>query len=157
MPPLRPTLLAAAALLLASVAPISAAAQARPYTPVRGSVERQQIMDALRVPIRRELSGKPVTFEVLDLMVQNGWAFVHVGLLQPNGARFDYTGTQFDDENLTPDEGTWALLRFRNGRWTVVEYVIGPTDVAWLGWEEQHGAPRAIFPYPDEESHDHHR
>jgi len=34
-----------------------------------------------------------------------------------------------------------AYLRFRGGRWTVVDYAIGPTDVWYCGLQ---GAPRAL-------------
>lgn len=31
------------------------------------------------------------------------------------------------------------------GSWTVLDYAIGPGDVAWLDWPEEHAAPRALF------------
>ncbi|MBD7987867.1 hypothetical protein H9645_07475 [Luteimonas sp. Sa2BVA3] len=31
------------------------------------------------------------------------------------------------------------------GRWVVVDFAIGPGDVAWLGWPQEHAAPRALF------------
>lgn len=31
------------------------------------------------------------------------------------------------------------------GSWTVLDYAIGPGDVAWLDWPQQHAAPRALF------------
>lgn len=31
------------------------------------------------------------------------------------------------------------------GHWTVVDFAIGPGDVAWLGWPQEHAAPRALF------------
>lgn len=29
--------------------------------------------------------------------------------------------------------------------WTVLDYAIGPADVAWLAWPERHAAPRHLF------------
>lgn len=31
------------------------------------------------------------------------------------------------------------------GTWGVVDFAIGPGDVAWLGWPQEHAAPRALF------------
>lgn len=31
------------------------------------------------------------------------------------------------------------------GRWVVLDYAIGPGDVAWLSWPQEHAAPRALF------------
>jgi hypothetical protein len=31
------------------------------------------------------------------------------------------------------------------GTWTVLDHAIGPGDVAWLDWPQQHAAPRALF------------
>lgn len=49
-----------------------------PYTPVQGTPERQQIVDALRARVERELKQK-VVFSFGDeasFRVQNGWAFL---------------------------------------------------------------------------------
>lgn len=32
-----------------------------------------------------------------------------------------------------------------DGPWGVVDFAIGPGDVAWLGWPQEHAAPRALF------------
>ncbi len=39
-----------------------------------------------------------------------------------------------------------ALFARKGGQWTIVVDRIGPTDVAWIGWQEQFGAPAEIFP-----------
>lgn len=135
-----------AALLLAGSA---AGAQERPYTPARGSAERQAVMDAFRETFRRE-TGKPAIFEVAFLRVQRGWAFAEVVPRQPGGAAFDWRGTPLEEawrEGMM-DPSSFALLRRRDGRWSVVRFAIGPTDVAWDGWGRETGAPRGIFPYP---------
>jgi hypothetical protein len=31
------------------------------------------------------------------------------------------------------------------GTWTVLDHAIGPGDVAWLDWPQEHAAPRALF------------
>jgi hypothetical protein len=139
-----------ALVLLLALAP-SALAQARPHTPARGTPERQALMDALRGRMRQEL-GKPMIFEVNELRVVGDWAFAMVIPRKPDGAPFDYSGTPMEEgwrEGFV-DDASVALLRRERGAWRVVELAIGPTDVAWIGWDEAHGAPRAVFPYPDQ-------
>ncbi|HEX8696605.1 MAG TPA: hypothetical protein VF746_29575 [Longimicrobium sp.] len=145
-PAVRRAALALVPLLLAAA---RAPAQQRPHTPARGSAERQAIMDALRVPVQRELR-KPAIFEVRTLRVLGTWAFVEAVPRKPDGSPFDYRGTPYQqavDEGMF-DDGMFALLRREGGRWRVLRYAIGPTDVAWIPWEEELRAPRAVFPYP---------
>jgi hypothetical protein len=129
----------------------TAQAQQRPHTPERGSTERQALMEALREPVRREL-GKTVIFEVRELRVLGEWAFADVSPRNPDGTPLDYSGTPMEEawrEGFV-DDGMYAVLRRTNGRWRVLRYAIGPTDVAWIPWQEELRAPRAIFPYPRE-------
>lgn len=139
-----------AVLLLAFAA--TAEAQQRPRTPERGSPERQALMDALREPVRREV-GKPVIFEVRELRVLADWAFADVSPRNLDGSPLDYAGTPMEEawRDGLVDDGMYALLRRTGGRWRVLRYAIGPTDVAWMAWEEELNAPRAVFPYPDQQ------
>jgi hypothetical protein len=128
----------------------AASAQGRPHSPPRGSPERQALMDALRETVRREL-GKPAVFEVRELRVLGDWAFADVSPRKPDGSPFDYRGTPMEEawREGFMDDGMFAVLRRQDGRWRVVRHAIGPTDVAWIGWDRELRAPRAIFPYPD--------
>ncbi|HYJ78978.1 MAG TPA: hypothetical protein VEW03_05230 [Longimicrobiaceae bacterium] len=150
MPGSRFRRLAPALVALSLVASARVSAQARPHTPAPASPERRAIMDALRAPMQRELR-KPVIFEVRTLRVLGAWAFVDAVPRRPGGAPFDYRGTPYQeaiDEGMF-DDGIFAVLRRgRDGVWRVLRYAIGATDVAWIAWEEELGAPRAIFPYP---------
>jgi hypothetical protein len=144
---LRPALLLALALAFA----VPAAAQ-RARTPERGSPERAAIMDGLRAAVAEEI-GVTLRFEVNDLRVLNGWAFADVKPIDPRGGeRYDFAGTPLEDEwkDGMMDDGIYALLRLRNGRWTAVEVVIGPTDVAWESWDDEFGAPSRLFPNYDQ-------
>jgi hypothetical protein len=135
-------------LLLLAVAQTAAAQRA--HTPPRGSAERQALMDALRGTVQREL-GKPAIFEVRELRVLGDWAFADVTPRNPDGSAFDFRGTPMEQawrEGFV-DDGMYAVLRRRDGRWRVVRHAIGPTDVAWMAWEDELRAPRALFPYPD--------
>lgn len=116
------------------------------YTPRPGTPERAAIMDAVRAAVAPELK-KPVKFLVATLKVQGDWAFLIATPQQPNGRPFDYSGTIYETQinEGAFDDAIDALLRRRDGHWSVVTFVIGATDVAWESWATDYGAPEAIF------------
>lgn len=122
------------------------AAQTKPYTPKPGSTERKALMDALRIPVERELKQK-VIFEVQHLKVLKDWAFMRGRPLQPNSKPIDYKGTEHEEaiKEGAFDDGIAALLHRRNGKWTVTIHEIGATDVAWDDWDKRFKAPTVIF------------
>lgn len=133
-------------ILSLGAAAVLASAQAKPYTPKAGSKERQAIMDAVRPIAERETRTK-VKFKVSNLKVQRGWAFMYAYPLQMNGKPVDWRRTKYReplDEGMF-DGGLGFLLRQRNGRWRIVKYVVGPTDVAWADWDKQYGCPPGIL------------
>ena len=121
-------------------------AQSQPYTPEQGSAERQLIMDTVRPLVERDLNQK-VMFKVSRLSVQQGWAFMIVTPQQPDGRAIDFSRTRYarDYEQGMFSDVVIALLRKQAGRWRVVQYVLGPTDVPYEGWPRRYRAPRAIF------------
>jgi hypothetical protein len=130
-------------LLLVSGAFTTASAQARPYTPTRGSVERNAIMDALRPPVWRTIGG-PLVFNVERLHVQNGWAFVQAVPTSPRGEPLmERYIERMDCESCT--ETVVGLLRWDGNRWNVVEMEIGSSEYPY-DWQ-RHPAPRGIFPW----------
>jgi hypothetical protein len=130
--------------LLASGA--AGVAQERTHTPGRGNPERKAVLDALRVPVEKRLKRK-VVFKVDELKVLDGWAFVRGVPQQPGGKPMDYNGTPYQQQirDGAFDDGFSALLRSRAGKWSVVTYNIGATDVVWADWAEKHKAPPEIF------------
>jgi hypothetical protein len=120
------------------------------HHPAFGSAERKAILDGLRPVIERDL-GRKVIFQVGELAVEDYFAFADVVPRAPSGAKIDYSKTHYASEPLDggSDASVYALLRYREGVWRVVTFVIGPTDVAYAGWWEQYGAPKAIFPYTE--------
>src|SRR5215216_1223901 len=134
------------ALLVLLLLCASAGAQIEPYTPKAGSAERKAIMDSLRVPVLKRLQ-KPVVFKVDHLKVQLGWAFMRGVPQQPDGKPMDYTGTGYEQAKKDGIFDDWicALLRKRGGKWEVVKFVIGATDVVYIGWDEEFKAPAEIF------------
>lgn len=120
--------------------------QNQPYTPERGTPERQAITDALRLPIQKQLKTK-VIFKIDHLKVQNGWAFMKGMPQQPNGNAVDYHETPYQTaiDAGAFDDGIVALLRKRGRKWQVVKYVIGATDVPYVEWDQKYHAPSEIF------------
>ena len=66
---------------------------------------------------------------------------------QPGGGAMSYRDTVYEAaiEAGAFDDGIVALLRKRGGKWQVVKYVIGATDVPYLEWDKQYHAPSGIF------------
>ena len=108
--------------------------------------ERKLILNALRLPVEKELKQK-VVFKVDHLKVQGGWAFLRGVPRQADGGTMDYRRTKYQGlkEGGVFDDWICALLREREGKWVVVRYVIGATDVVYEGWDQEFKAPAAIF------------
>ena len=113
---------------------------AGPYTPAKGSAERQAILDAVR-------GEQQVQFQVHYLKVHNGWCWVDT--------------TPLDKQGRATAEGGPNLLHMENGRWVVMDLSKVPDDPNDpLGPEDATpsyirnvmktfpGVPRDIFPKP---------
>lgn len=120
------------------------------YTPEKGSPERKAILDALRVPVERELKQK-VVFVADNFKVQGTWAFVSGEPQSPSGGDPNYRGTPYWEQKDQGafDNNFFALMRKTGGKWRVVKYAIGCTDVCYLDWWSLHKAPKAIFPHTE--------
>ena len=134
-----------AAALAASAAP--AAAKNCPYTPAPGSAERKEIMDSLREPVVQALK-QPVVFVVARLSVCGNWAFIEAEPQQPGGRPVDWTVGTYADAVADDMCGGYvhALLVKKGGTWRVREHVICATDVPYVTWAQEFGAPAALFP-----------
>ena len=115
-------------------------------SPQSGSAERKAILRALRVPVQKELKRQPL-FKVDHLKVQEQWAFLRGVLQQLGGKPMNYKGTPYQEAIRLGVFDDWicALLHKQHGKWQVVTYVIGATDVAYDGWDKQYQAPASIF------------
>ncbi len=120
--------------------------QSDPHTPDRGSDERKILMDALRAPVEKKLRQE-VIFKVGHLKVQDGWAFFIGKPERPDGTPVDYSKTVYKDAIAAGafDDGIVALLHDVSGKWRVIQYVIGATDVPYVDWDKKYHAPKAIF------------
>jgi len=113
-----------------------------------GDPLRRPLLDTLRPAIQRDLGGQAVQFMVDRLRVQGDWAFYAGSIQQPNGRPIDFGKTRYAsalENGVFDGPGTYALLRRNGGRWRVVTFVIGPTDVAYLAWPDEYRAPAALF------------
>ena len=113
--------------------------------PLSGA-ERTAVLEAARAPIAGTL-GRPVRFVVDRLERRGDWAFLWARLVDGAGRPVSYAGTPLanaEREGMVSKSAA-VLLKRDNGRWTVVDQAIGPTDVAWEGWAARHGAPAELF------------
>jgi len=118
------------------------------YTPERNSAERAAILNALRVPVERDLKQK-IVFVVGRISVQKGWAFVSGEPQTATGTRPNLKGTAWEATPDLFDNNFFGLLRKQRGKWRVVTHALGCTDVCYLDWWQTHKAPRDIFGLPD--------
>ncbi len=129
---------------------VAVAAQAQPVTsPDRNNPLRTQLLDALRPTIQAETGG-PVSFVVGIVNVMGEWAYVGATPVRRNGSPIDWRATKFKQafEADMFSGLVMALLRRDAKGWTVVEFVVGPTDVYWLSWVEKYKLPEALFAGP---------
>lgn len=126
---------------------LATAAGAQIWTPEPGSVLREEVLDAFRAPVEKQL-GQQVVFKVSVLRVSDGWAFLNAQPLTKAGQKeIDYSKTKFADDVREGFFDDWlcALAKKKNGRWVVVALEIGATDVPFEPWPEKFGAPRALM------------
>lgn len=129
---------------------VSAAFSQQVYTPEKGSSERKAILDALRVPVERDLKQR-IVFVTDNFKVQGTWAFVGGNPQTPGGGDPDYRNTKYwEAVNAGAfDNNIFALLKKAAGKWKVVIYAIGCTDVCYADWWRRYRAPKAVFPYTE--------
>lgn len=120
------------------------------YTPEKGSAERTAILDALRVPVEKQLKQK-VQFSVGSFNVQGNWAFLGGVPQNANGGEPDYSKTKYNEaiDAGMFDNNFQALLKKTGGKWKVVTFEIGCTDVCYATWWKDYKAPKAVFPYSE--------
>ncbi|WP_363796323.1 lysozyme inhibitor LprI family protein [Lysobacter firmicutimachus] len=129
--------------VVAGAAPSAAAA---PIEVGIGDPRRAPLLAALKAVLAKDL-GQPVTLRVDLLREQDGWAFASVRPRTADGKPIDFLRTRYAErqrDGVLDGDGTYALLSRRGGAWKVVQFDVGPTDVAWAAWPEEFGAPAAV-------------
>jgi hypothetical protein len=132
---------------LACLITFAGARAAEIESPPRGSPLRTELLDAVR-PAFEEQVGAPVEFVVHDLNVMGDWAYGNVRLQRPGGAEIDWSATKFAEDvkqGMFDAENNVFLLQREGEAWNLVELALGPTDVAWDWWRQQHNLPYELF------------
>jgi hypothetical protein len=126
---------------LAGISP--AAAQTKPR---EGSKLYNELIEAMRTAAEAEIGGE-IEFEVDELRVMKNWAYASVRPQRPGGEAIDWSETKFADafESDTMSDVVLALLYHNGSAWTIQDYAIGPTDVAWEEWRTKYRLPRKLF------------
>lgn len=120
------------------------------YTPEKGSAERTAILAALRVPVEKDLKQK-IQFSVEEFKSNGTWAFLSGDPQNMSGGKPNYKKTPYQeaiDADMF-DNNFFALLKKTGGKWKVVTYEIGCTDVCYAPWWKKYKAPKGIFPYTE--------
>lgn len=121
--------------------------QTQVYTPRPNSLERKAQMDLLRAPVEKLLKQK-VIFVVNNLRSTGAWAFLEAIPKQPNGKDINYSKTRFAKDYKDGVFGgeACALMHKTNGKWKIVKFDYGYSDVVWVGWKGKYHEPRGIYP-----------
>jgi hypothetical protein len=90
--------------------------------------ERKAVLDALRPAVEARL-GPNVEFVVAHLRVEDGWAFVIADPQRKGGKPIDGWGIFGEHFDNMDGLRTEAVLKRTKGRWRVVDWGIGATDV----------------------------
>ncbi len=116
------------------------------HSPAKDSPERKEIMDALRVPVSKELKQE-VIFNVDKINVQDNWAFIAGNPKNKDGGEPNWKLTKYQEfiDSGDFEEGLYALLNKKAGKWEVVTYLMNCHDVCYLGWDKEYKAPKAIL------------
>ncbi len=123
-----------------------ALAQQTPYTPASGSKERKAILDVVRVPVEKAIKQK-VIFVVQKLKVADGWAYMTLRPVQPNGSPINYAKTQFAEDVSVGafEDQVVALMKKENGKWKIKEYTYGATDYSGDEWAKKYPTARKLI------------
>ena len=109
------------------------------------ATERADILNTLRQRVEKEL-GQKVKFVVQNIQRGGDWVLIQVRPVQLGGADINYKTTDYykikgNKERIDDgffDDHVLALLKIKNGKWSIIEYEIGNTDYSGEYWKEQH-------------------
>lgn len=140
--PIRFVVMCAMVLLSTAFAGAQQVAIPKPGDPIR-----KTLFNAMRPAFERELKQK-VIFEVAIIRVCQDWAFLLGRPLQPSQKPINYKLVPGGQEVIEGrvDDGYSALLHKINGKWKLVTYNLGATDVVWGDWWKRFHAPKAVIP-----------
>lgn len=120
-----------------STAPSTAEVQCRPAV----GDDRAAILDRLRIPVSSDLKTL-VEFVVKRARICGDWAFVLATPQKKGGSAIRWAATVCAGDT---SHFAGGLMRRDGTGWTLVEYALCPSDVAWSDWPDKFGAPQAVF------------
>lgn len=103
--------------------------------------DRVAILNALRGPVSSDLKVA-VEFAVERARICGAWAFVLATPQRKGGGAPRWAGTVCAGDTSHLAGG---LMRKRGAAWSLVEYALCPSDVAWSDWPDKFSAPPALF------------
>lgn len=110
--------------------------------------ERDAMAAALATAAATDI-GRPVKFVVTTKRTNGDWGWLVAQPWTPEGTQIDWSETSYAERAqagaLDGAGTTYALLRRRGGRWTVVEFAVGPTGADYVEWPQRHGAPASLI------------
>lgn len=134
-----------ALLAVTAMATVSAVAPIGEAKMLDGETERA-VLKTTGAEVTRAL-GRPAQLVPERFATGDNWAFVRGRLTERGGGRLSYAGTPFAEAAAGgfKSDAFAALLRRQGANWRVVELAVGPTDVAWATWGQDHRAPAVLF------------
>jgi hypothetical protein len=132
--------------VVVSDAKTNSAQNAETNKPAGETNERKAVLDALRVPVSKDLKQE-IIFVVDKFKTQGEWAFVAGKPKKADGGEPDWKITKYQKfiDSGDFEEGLYGLLKKTNGKWEVVTYLMNCHDVCYLGWETEYKAPKSLF------------
>lgn len=117
-----------------------------PGSGTTNEADGRAIVDVVRPRIEQVL-GKRIYLSTKTLRREGDWAFLIAAMQDPHGRPLSYVGTPRAEaaaQGLLSRDYV-ALLRHNGDGWAIVVDAIGPTDMVWATWPQDHGAPDALF------------
>jgi hypothetical protein len=103
--------------------------------PAAGTPERKAILDGMRSAVESQLQSELV-FVVNDIRATSLWAFVNAKPQRKDGKPIDGKKIFGDAWQHMDGLTTTAILKKDGGKWTLVQHVIGATDIWWAEYCE---------------------
>lgn len=130
-------------------APTTEAPHGEPRVPsLPSSPELDALTAALAPRVEAEI-GRPVSLTATSMQINEDWAWLIAQPWTPEGTQIDWSATRYAerarDGMLDGGGVTYALFKREDGQWRVVDFAVGPTDVAWADWSERYGAPEGLM------------
>ncbi|WP_410603694.1 hypothetical protein [Amycolatopsis sp. lyj-90] len=132
----------------------SPSARSFPVSLTPGDPVREAVLQAATARLD-EYFGDRVRVEVEQLDRVGPWVFLQGTMRGTEAGRPYYDGTVYEARRAdgVMSDVYVALLKKRDEAaadndarsWRLSAYAIGPTDVAWLTWADDHEAPRTLF------------